>query len=460
MALPLHDSGSRCRAAAALIRVILLTTALVLQAFGGLGTAALGAAGVSDSGDIVTVSYLQLRELAEHARLQPGRRYRVSDFRTRHTIPYTKEVNTGPVEVLQVTAATATSLDPVALSESFPQDLIRYELVNALDDAAFDRGRIVYRENFQKNVASYEDWRAIKYRRGRNPATGKFTEVANFEAGFLDLYPFNNSPDPKNIASVRIGKTNGAGHANIVVGTGDDTMTYEVLIGDGCNHITIGANTRTIHIAHANGDIVIGDFSNHIRIGVCSDGVVIGDHCEKINIGTTTGPIRIKDRTTSCNVGDNASPMTLGDGNGTSHIYVGDGVVIGDSPTIAASGTLMRDRSTIPASADITGQRTLDLSQLRYAGVIHLASRNQRETLEAIRKPHEPDEVDFPVELRPGPGLRLMISAVAPETPATEGRIMLRTGVSLDGDRGDSITFKRVRVGSHDVYVETARSIY
>lgn len=465
MASQLHHKGGRRRAARNIMRALMLSAVALLLAAACCWAAppqgaVAGEAGEGERVGIVTVSYAELKGLAESSRLQPGRRYRISDFRTRHTIPYTKVVNTGPVEVLQVTAATPGSLTPFAVSESHPQDLIRYELVNTLEDAAFDRGRIMYRENFEKNLASYEDWRAVKYRRGLNPVTGKYTEAGNFEGGYVDLYPFHNSPNPRNIASVRVGKTNGAGLANIVIGTGDDSMTYEVFIGDGCNHITIGANTRTIDIAQANGDITIGDFSNHIRIAVCSDGVVIGEWCEKINIGTTTGPITIRNRTSSCNVGDNSSPMTLGDGNGSSHIYVGNGVILGDAPVITAPGTLERDRSTIPASVDITAKRTLDLAHLRFAGVINLSSGNMEETLGAILRPSEPEEADFPLDLRPGPGLRIVLPATPSEAPAAEGQIMLRTELALDGNRGDSITLKRRRVGSQNVYVEVARSIY
>lgn len=408
---------------------------------------------------VIAVSHSGLKELADTAKLVPGQKYRISDFRTRHTIPYTSEINTGPIEVLIVTAVTANSLASIVHSESYPQDIIEYELVNTSIDPAFDKGRIIYRKDTSKNVSSYEDWRSVKYRRGRNPVTGKFTDVSNFSNGSVDMHPFNNSPNPEFVSRVHVGKTNGNGLPNIVIGTGKSSVTEDVFIGHGSNHITIGDHARTIEIAQANGDILIGEHCNHIRIGVCSDGATIGDWSYHINIGNLSGPITIKDHTSSCNVGDNVTSLTLGDGVTASQIYVGHGVNIRPSPTITASGTLEKYMSTIPSSIDITGRTILDLTAYKYAGIVSLTSTKSTELLNMIQKNIDPDEPDFPLELCPRAGLQLKLAGTSFDALSADGQIMLKGDVRLNGDKGDSITLKRKSIGKYTVFVEVSRSV-
>ncbi len=96
--------------------------------------------------------------------LSAGEKYRIVDFRTKHNIPNTTDVNVGPAEPLIVTAISKNKLSILAYSESYPQDIIHYELVDS-STAGGDKGRIVYRKDAKWNIAMYEDWRHIKYRR-------------------------------------------------------------------------------------------------------------------------------------------------------------------------------------------------------------------------------------------------------------------------------------------------------
>lgn len=408
---------------------------------------------------VVSVTFAALKTIADNTALRPGQKYRITDFRTRHTIPFTAEINTGPIEVLVVTALTARTLAPVAYSESYPQDIIEYELVNSLSDPAYDRGRILYRRDTQKNISSYEDWRSVKYRRGLNQVTGRFTEISDFSKGYVDRLPFNNSNDPVAVNMVHIGRTFGSELSNIVIGTGASSETQDVRIGQWCTRMTIGDNTSTIEIAHSNGTITIGDNSTHIRIGVCSDFAMIGNWCSSINIGDSSSWITVTDNTSNSNVGDNVGGLTIGDGTGMRDLYIGNGVYIDPPPIIRASGTLERNISTIPATIDITCLTDLNLANVKYAGIITLTSKNPFESLRSILKKPDPRGNDFPLELRPAAGLTLVIVGTPPDALATDGLIVLKGTVTLSGDKGDSIILKRKTIGKKSVFVEVSRSV-
>lgn len=414
----------------------------------------------SGSAEIISITHFGLKTLAEAAGLTPGQKYRITDFRTRHTILYTSEINTGPNEVLIVTALTASKLEATAYSESYPQDVIVYELENTLHDPAVDRGTITYRWDTRKDISSYEDWRVVKFRRGRDLSTGKFTEITDFSKGYVDRHPFNNSSDPFVFNRVHIGKPTGPMFSNIVIGSGASMQTMNVLIGQSSNSITIGDNSSSIEIAQVNGSITIGDDCTHIRIGVCSDFIAIGDRCGLINVGSNSSMIAIKDSVNNCNIGDNVLGVTVGDGARLANIYIGHGVNYDPTPVIRASGTIERYLSTIPATIDITGLTSIDLANYMYAGIINLTSKNATESLKTILKKTDPNGTDFPLELRPAASLNLTVAGTPFESLSADGQIMMKGNLVLNGARGDSITLKRKSVGKYSVFVEVSRSVY
>lgn len=113
---------------------------------------------------VKSVTYENLKGVIAGSRLSAGQKYRIVDYRTRHTIPNTSDVNLGPVEPLMVTAVSASKLSALAYSESYPQDIIHYEVTDS-STAGGDRGRIVYRKDTKWNISLHEDWRHVKYRR-------------------------------------------------------------------------------------------------------------------------------------------------------------------------------------------------------------------------------------------------------------------------------------------------------
>ena len=127
---------------------------------------------------VVDVSYRELTAMIADSALVVGNRYRLTDFRTRHTVPYTDVVHEGRTEALILTANGVNSLDMVAVSAEYPHDRIHYTYRNDLLyvyehdvlDQAVDRGVILYREDTVRHVEAWEDFRNVKFRRWETAA--------------------------------------------------------------------------------------------------------------------------------------------------------------------------------------------------------------------------------------------------------------------------------------------------
>src|SRR3990170_1682707 len=120
----------------------------------------------AEIGSIIDKTWAELKALADASSLAPGQLYRITDFRTRHLIPNTTDYNIGPTEPITVTAISVDELAVDAYSEAYPQDVIYYELADSSGSGG-DRGRIYFRYDTSDdiNVAVWEDWRTVKYRR-------------------------------------------------------------------------------------------------------------------------------------------------------------------------------------------------------------------------------------------------------------------------------------------------------
>jgi hypothetical protein len=116
---------------------------------------------------IIHVTYTQLVALIATSTLEAGRRYRITDYQTIHTIPNTTVLNTGPVEPLVVTAATNNSLLPDVTSDLWTSDILYYDITNLNGST---KGRIIYRLDTKQNVSFPNDFRYVTYRRWKlNP---------------------------------------------------------------------------------------------------------------------------------------------------------------------------------------------------------------------------------------------------------------------------------------------------
>lgn len=179
------------------------------------------------SGGIWSCTYQQLSDWADGSGLFPGQKYRITDFRTRHYTPsvplyggtewsalttyasgeyaiygvtlwesvvndninnipveganwtaHTVCVVEGSVEPIVVTAISTTELSHEVYSETYPQDIIHYELTpSAFNETRLpgsDKGFIFYRKDLDGDNCADFDIRACLWRRWLNVLNGEF----------------------------------------------------------------------------------------------------------------------------------------------------------------------------------------------------------------------------------------------------------------------------------------------
>lgn len=136
----------------------------------------------------------------------PGQKYRITDFQTTEYVvfgTYTgADFVTGPVEPLIVTAATESSLDETAVSETYPADVLRYNL-NPGQYGPHNYGRIIFRHDLRKDIYGYYDWRVAEIRLWQDPDTLAYVHNANNGQPSQD---FLTIVDPNSCEAIHIGQ--------------------------------------------------------------------------------------------------------------------------------------------------------------------------------------------------------------------------------------------------------------
>jgi len=116
--------------------------------------------------NIQNITYATLTALINSSGLIIGRRYRITDYASVHTIPRTSDINTPAVEPLIVTAIAVNKLAPEAYSASFPEDIIYYEVTSdQVVVPGCTKGYIYRRIDTAKNNDIPFDFRNVKFRR-------------------------------------------------------------------------------------------------------------------------------------------------------------------------------------------------------------------------------------------------------------------------------------------------------
>lgn len=98
------------------------------------------------------ITHTALKSLALAAGLLPGQLYRITDFQSARTGIYT-----GTVEPLTIRAKTTSTFHPEAHSDTYPNDVITYDIGYVTD--GYTKGRIVYRRDPARNVSADCDFR-------------------------------------------------------------------------------------------------------------------------------------------------------------------------------------------------------------------------------------------------------------------------------------------------------------
>lgn len=215
-----------------------------------------------------SVTYAQLVALQTGNQLITGQNYLITDFRTRHIIPNTAVVNTGPIEPLIVTASNTNEISYRAFSTSFKQNILHYEIVDSTT-AGGDRGRIYYRYDTQSGVASWYNWRVVLFRRWEDaPGSGIFTVLTNNGNAFADFYTFNNSASAVDCEQTSIDQITDFGIA--ILGAPTDKLNNIVFDAPCINNGFAQDNFNSTIIADiiAQNSTGVGFVGNTINAGV------------------------------------------------------------------------------------------------------------------------------------------------------------------------------------------------
>lgn len=176
-------------------------------------------------------TYANISALATAGSLIPGTWYKITDFATVHTIPNTAVTNTGATEPLILLAETASTFHIRAISETYKQDIIYYELVDS-STAGGTKGRIYYREDTLLNIKTWYDFRNVKFRKWENTlASTKYVKTTDPGGGvaYSDLYTFDLA---------------GFSYKNIEIG--------RLSTGDQLNNITFQRSADNIYLGPEN----------------------------------------------------------------------------------------------------------------------------------------------------------------------------------------------------------------
>ena len=230
---------------------------------------------------IIDLTYAQLKALVDNSLLSVGQLYRITDYRTYHLIPNSTNVyHTGTTEPLVVKATGANTLDRQVYSETYPQDIIYYKLV---DDSgydsgvSFDRGVIYYRHDTNINTSAWEDWRNLKYRRWETSlGSGIYTVLNDNGFAYLDRYMFADSQTAGVLTGVactdtHIGDNYGLPSNNIF---GDKSSKN--FFGDTFKDNTFGTDCNRNFIGAECDFNVVGNFFTGNVVGHSFSGNTIG----------------------------------------------------------------------------------------------------------------------------------------------------------------------------------------
>lgn len=164
-----------------------------------------GPAGASGTFDITDILWGDLDILQATNNMVVGY-YRITNYATTGLIPNTTDPVLGNTEPLIVFAISTSALYHQAWSETYPQDLIYYELNDQSSQGAVV-GRIYYRKETIKDLSAPYDWREWKFRRWETSVgSGIYTEFTDPLGGeaYIDRLTFGNSSSGGTCSSIAI----------------------------------------------------------------------------------------------------------------------------------------------------------------------------------------------------------------------------------------------------------------
>ncbi len=112
-------------------------------------------------------TYAELKLLKDNSQLQEGKRYLLTDYRTKYIQPTTNALKEMEVEELVLTAINSNSFEPIVFSTKYPQDTVWYNFnASKCEDGTTPRNGFILRryDSITRNDCPH-DWRTILWTR-------------------------------------------------------------------------------------------------------------------------------------------------------------------------------------------------------------------------------------------------------------------------------------------------------
>lgn len=196
--------------------------------------------------ETISIAHNDLVDLVAASQLVPGQKYRITDYSTTDLIVHSNpaEYIVGAVEPLIVTASSVNTLDIVATSELYPQDVIHYQLVASsysVPGLRYVYGRIIYRKDTTRNNIGHFDFRVSKIRLWPHPDTLAFVVASD------------NGPDPLDFLLMDTDNCSA-----VFIDADVNMRTPKVCLQGACDKIHIGPQQDLVVFAAGAGDVTIG----------------------------------------------------------------------------------------------------------------------------------------------------------------------------------------------------------
>lgn len=362
-----------------------------------------------------SITYAQLLNIQQTGNLIASQTYKITDFRTRHAILNTVGVyNEGPIEPLTVYAISNTELAAEADSESYPKDIIYYEITcthiwGTMQDAVIDgpdRGWIYYREDTLKNNKLTYDFRNVKWRRWNSQADGLgtwsvltdntfpyqdfLTFVIYNETNAGNDFSISGSKASDSDTSQRVTTFNNVFHGSAAVNKCRGALRNNTFLGDihqnefgvefnnnvvgtGFRYNTIQDNFNTNTIGNTFAQNRIDEDCSSCNFGASCKNLVIGNLCTGLIFASGCDNIHIAPYCSNLDFDPNCKDIIILDSNitGISFAITDNGSIINSGFIRNSRGANVASGSTITPTGQIfhvTGITTIDTISIPVAG--------------------------------------------------------------------------------------------
>ena len=190
--------------------------------------------GPGGGGDVLIIpkTYAELSALKSTNALVSGQKYLLTDYATKHVIPYSDpvEINTGSLEPLILTAANDHEFHAEVISTVHASDIIHYRFdddscedgtrnseTKKWDGGTLRHGWITYRKSTSNLLSTYFDWRNYKVRRWKLDCQAWVSEGSYSNK---DLAKDSNG-------NIYVSKTN---HAALTVSPSSDAVNWQLAV--------------------------------------------------------------------------------------------------------------------------------------------------------------------------------------------------------------------------------------